>query len=131
MTDFEREGPEAVLAWARENLDRAVHELMDAGKLSGLTIEARPSWAMPGRYVIGQLRDNASAGGFKWVIAGDFQTDLIDSALAGSARDAARHFSLKWQLDAEKSPEAAEAMVRRAEELYTLVEMNEAWKEIG
>jgi len=131
MTDFEKQGPEAVLAWARENLDRAVHELMDAGKLAGLTIEARPSWAMPGRYVIGQVRDNASAGGFKWVIAGEFQTDLIDAAVAGSARDAARHFSLKWQLDAEKSPGAAEAIVRRAEELYAISEMDEVWKELA
>jgi len=131
MSDVENNGPESALAWARETLDRAVHELMDGGKLSGLTIEARPAWAMQGRYVIGQVRDNASVGGFKWVIAGEFETDFIDASLAGSARDAARHFSLKWQLDAEKSPEAAEATIRRAEELYAISETEDAWKEVS
>ena len=124
-------GRDAAIAWAKEHLDRAVNELIDAGRLAGITIEARPSWALPGRYVIGQVRDNSASGTFIWVIAGDFQTDTVDSAAAATARDAARHFSLKWQLDAERSPEAADAMIRRAEDLYAVVESDEAWKNIG
>lgn len=130
MTDIEQVGTEGVHAWAKETLDRAVHDLMDAGKLAGLTIEARPAWAMHGKYVIGQVRDNASAGAFTWVIAGEFQTDSAGSNVAATAREAARHFSLKWQLDAERSPDAGDAIVQRAEELYAIAELDDAWKEL-
>lgn len=131
MTDLDQSDPGSARAWARENLDRAVHDLMNAGKLAGITIEARPAWAMTGKYVIGQVLDKSSAGGFVWVIAGDFQTDSIGSNVAATARDAARHFSLKWQMDAERSPDAGDAIVQRAEELYAIAENNDAWKELS
>ena len=131
MTDIEQVDPGSARAWAKENLDRAVHDLMNDGKLAGITVEARPAWAMNGKYVIGQVRDNSSPGEFIWVIAGEFQTDSIGSSVAATARDAARHFSLKWQMDAEKSPEAGDAMVQRAEELYAIAEIDDAWTELS
>jgi hypothetical protein len=129
-TDFEEGGVEAVQAWAKEHVDRAVADLMKSGEVSGSMIEGRPAWAMPDRFVIGQVRDKHNLGGFIWIIAGDFKTDRIGSSVAATPRDAARHFALKWQLDAEKADGKDEELVKRAEDLYAMTEHNGAWDEL-
>ena len=130
-TDFEEGGVEAVRAWAKEQVDKAVTDIMKSGEVRGRMIEGRPSWTMPGRFVIGQVRGDDHDGGFIWIIAGDFKTDRIGSNVAATPREVARHFALKWQLDADKAGGADDALVRRAEELYAISELDEVWDELG
>lgn len=129
-TDFKEGGIDLVRAWAKEQVDRAVADLMQSGEVHGSMIEGRVSWAMPGRFVIGQVRDKDNLGGFIWVIAGDFKTDRVGSSVAATPREAARHFALKWQLDADKA-EADDGLVQCAEELYAVTEHDAAWEELG
>jgi len=79
-----------------------------------------------------------------WLISGDVPTDHIPDGNAETARDAIRHFSLRWQLQAEnitvelqKKPaltaadntqkEFAELLISRAGSLYELHEKEEYW----
>ncbi|HJP52041.1 MAG TPA: DUF4826 family protein, partial [Pseudomonadales bacterium] len=82
---------------------------------------------------------------FIWVISGpDVSTDHIDGNLAASPRDAARHFAMKWQMDAERlntlvkqkaevvNPEVdreafANTLIGYAESLYDIVNNDDFW----
>jgi hypothetical protein len=57
----------------------------------------------------------------------------VGSAVATPPRDAARHFSLKWQLDAARNiePALAETLIAKAEALYELVEDESLWEELA
>ena len=80
-----------------------------------------------------------------WVITGDVPNDHIPGNNAKNARDAIRHFSLRWQLKADRilasfeeadpekiiddsKKEFAELLVSRANSLYELSEMEEYWQ---
>ena len=79
-----------------------------------------------------------------WIITGDVPHDHIPGGNAKNARDAIRHFSLRWQLKAENivkgqpnsqskpvlsetQKEFAELLVSRANSLYMLSEKEELW----
>ncbi|MEW6984517.1 DUF4826 family protein [Colwelliaceae bacterium 6471] len=72
-----------------------------------------------------------------WVICGDLPTDHSAIDAAPTARDALRHFSLKWQLQAENLRQAggpeqedfAKILVSRAEGLYKIHENESLWVE--
>jgi hypothetical protein len=121
--------PESVSKWARAEFDKAVRNLI-AGNLVDIdVIEARPVWALENRVVIGQIREANESTVFRWIICGDLPTDHIGSELAATPRDAARHFSLKWQLDAARQtdPSVAEPLADKAELLYELAENGDIW----
>jgi len=80
-----------------------------------------------------------------WVITGDLPYDHIVADSAKNARDAIRHFVLRWQLKAEniiqlrdnpktaakvddKQVEFAEVLINTANGLYDLCEKDELWK---
>jgi hypothetical protein len=119
--------------WSRETFDAGVREIIELGVLGGAVVEARPSWALPDSIVIGQIRETNVPTGFTWLICGDLPTDHVGSAVATTPRDAARHFSLKWQLDAARNiePALAETLIAKAEALYELVEDESLWEELA
>lgn len=130
MSDQKQED-ESALAWARETFDKAVQVIIDRGVLDGALVEAKPSWALPNKLVVGQVRETNESTGFNWVICGHLMpTDHLGSGVATTPRDAARHFSLKWQLDATraKEPSVADILIARAEELYEIVEDDSFWQ---
>ena len=117
------------LEHARSQLGEALSELSESGLIEERVMEARPAWILPFQAVIGQSRVSSTDTGFIWVIAGNVPTDCLPSNAAHTAREAARHFSLKWQLDAEKlAGEEAQALVRIAEHLYSIVENDDYWR---
>lgn len=120
---------ETLSPWARDTFDKAVRNIIDLGIIDGAFVEARPAWALPDNVVIGQLRDANEPTSFIWVISGEMPTDHIASNVAATARDAARHFSLKWQMDAAhtKNSAVANMLVAKAEQLYEIVEDDNLW----
>lgn len=132
------------LAWAKEELSKVVKEITDQGAIESALIEARPVWTKPLDIVIGQLRDQGAQTEFLWVIGGSVPTDCVHSSIATNPRDAARHFSMKWQLDAARYEDPAErhrlglnpaedweaktiTLIAKAEYLYNIVDNDEFW----
>jgi Domain of unknown function (DUF4826) len=95
-------GQQAV-AWARSTVDRAVQLFIAEGIVDGRLLEARPSWASPPNVVIAMVREKGAQRKSFWLICGaDVPFDYLASSAATSAREAARHFGLKWHLEAAR-----------------------------
>jgi len=135
---------DATLTWTREVLNKVVKEITDQGAIESPLVEARSVWTKPLDVVIGQLRDQGVQTEFLWVIGGSVPIDCIHSGVAASPRDAARHFSMKWQLEAARYGDPSErhrlgldpaedwdahakALIAKAEYLYKLVDDEELW----
>jgi hypothetical protein len=131
--------------WAKPLLDAAVSQLMDSQVLGDSKIEARVVWGITRRVFIAQIREYDKEESFRWLISGsDFPLDEVSGNVAEQPKDAARHFSLKWQLGAEqvlkmddetrnrlapgKDTKAMSERLRlQAEMLYELAEDNSIW----
>ena len=128
--------------WATSTLESAINEIITEGLFDDLFLQARPVWQMAGSLLIAECQ---AGEGRYWLIAGnDSPTDLIVREAAVSAREAARHFALKWQLAAEKlkarevpTPAnfAADGLakkvthlIRCAESLHELAEQTSIWE---
>lgn len=104
-------------------------------------------WTLPHQLFIGKAWSKADKSKSYWIISGEnVPTDHIDVAMATTAREAAKHFSMKWQMqsarleqlgnadDAGESSDdvdwtqVAGGLQAQAEALYGLVENDEAWK---
>jgi hypothetical protein len=114
--------------------------------ISGAAIDAAPMWAKPYKILIAKVWDATQKSAFIWTIAGeDAVTDHVTGAVAANPQEAARHFALKWQMDAErlravaqeKAPagqdkqfvdEYANRLVQKAEALYEMTTHDEIWK---
>lgn len=139
-----RHSREEAARWAREQLDAVVSEIQENGVIDSPLIEARASWMKPFDIVIGQVRDQSQAQEFLWVIAGSVPGDCVHSSVATGPREAARHFSMKWQLEAARLESAeersrlgldpaidwdvqAKALTARAEYLYAVADDDRHW----
>lgn len=120
-------------AWAEDRIEEAVREFIRRGISDSPSLEAKPAWALPFKVVIGKIREQGGESGFFWAIGGEMPCDFIASSVAATPREAARHFALKWQLDAARQRESAgqKALVdgreRAAESLYELVTDDRVW----
>jgi len=137
---------QALKAWYKELLDRVVREMLKAGAVQGAAVEARPVWAYPNEVMIARVWSAAQKSRFIWAIAGESVViDHIAGSLAPDAREAARHFALKWQMDADRLVQAVKErpnmqhavtqiedygkkLVGSAELLYRLTEIEDIWK---
>lgn len=130
---------------AKEQLDRALFEIMDMGVIESPLLEARPVWIRPFEFVIGQVRDQGQDTVRFWIIGGNLPTDYVHHRVAETARDAARHFAMKWQLDAARLGDPASreqagrdpeydwdthsrALIKHAEHLYSITEDDSLWQ---
>lgn len=96
------ENADAIAAWTKETLDRAVGKFTRLEVFAGEVIEARPVWRLPYSILILQVRDLNDPDAVRWAICGAVPFDHIDAAVAATPLEAARYFSLKWQLDAAR-----------------------------
>ena len=143
MMSEESDRKEAI-AWAREQLRRAVDETTQRGVFVDQVVEAKPIWVLHEKIAIGQARESSRPDSFVWLICGDLPTDYVGSQAAANPRDALRHFSLKWQMDAERYQDPAvrkahglsedkdvshltDQLVAKAEELYAIAEEDSHW----
>ena len=132
--------------WLKEQIQGMNRHVYTSGLISteatGLCI-----WAVPHLVFLGQVWPTEDRSKKYWVISGlDLPTDHIDESLAATPRDAARHFSMKWQLQSSKVANLGEqgvgddgstastdwqqiagSLQSNAEALYTLVERDELW----
>ena len=106
-------------------------------------------WTLPHQLFIGKAWSKGDRKKSYWIISGEqVPTDHIDFSVAKTAREAARHFTMKWQMQSarleqlgdgsgastgEASDEidwvnVASGLQAQAEALYGLVENEDAWK---
>ena len=139
---------EELKAWIKKQLDDAVQKLMKQGDVEGLLVEAKPAWVLPFQILIGKIRPQGQTRGFQWCICGEVPTDFLQSSIAITPRDALRHFSMKWQLEAARhhdkvtqglsGPESESVrevggvqLSEMAEALYELVDDARLWLQEG
>ena len=145
--DSNNETREALEKWVKNQLNSCVNELIDQGAFSSVMVEAKPAWVFPFGILIGMVREQDQKQEFDWFITGDFPTARVHSTVASTAREAARHFALQWQLEAKKLEDSADDdlstenlfgidtkqsvddLVKRAQSLYELVEEDSLWQE--
>lgn len=141
--DLRNPGKEKLDTWVKTQLNGAVRSLTDQGIIEGFLVEAKPAWVLPFQILIGKIRGQGTPKEFFWFICGDLPTDFVGSTVASVPRDAARHFALKWQLQAtryqaeENHPHSSglnqddfdEQLVEKAEALYGLVENEGLWQQ--
>jgi hypothetical protein len=139
-------GSEELAAWTRAKLDEAVEEMIRLGIVTDVLVEARPAWTLLNKIMIGQVRDAGDPTTFTWVIAGEVPTDYLDSAIASTPREAARHFAMKWHRDAarcqdpsvqktlgldpqQSSDHIGRRLTEKAEALFALVNDANLWRD--
>lgn len=127
-------------------LDAMVDNMIKTGVISGVAIDANPVWGQEGSLLIAKVWEASNKSEFIWTITGENAvTDHLPGSMALNPRDAARHFSYKWQMDAERlladakaKPQTPESqavieahtnkIIQYAESLYELTCQDEIWK---
>jgi len=136
---------EAIRAWFKPLLDKTVLEMQARSVVSGTAVEASPVWVFPYKILIAKVWGLGQKNRFTWTISGEAViTDHIPGKMAATPKDAARHFALKWQMDADqltalgnsKKPVEgnrqhmgayANKLIQDAEALYALTEQDGIW----
>lgn len=131
--------------WYKPLLDTVVQEMLKRNAVAGAAVEASPVWILPYKILIAKAWGMGQKTRFIWTISGESViTDYIAGNMAATPKDAARHFALKWQMDADrlravgksKGPTGdaqsqmsnyADKLIQDAEFLYDLTERDEAW----
>lgn len=133
MTEAVQMTEEQQQQWIKEQYQSATKYLAEKGIVTNsVTVE-------DSRYLVPLLAlwKLTSLGGKKfWVLCGDLPTDHSSIEVATNARDALRHFSLKWQMQAENLLQAknkeqhdfAQLLIGRADGLYKLYEDESLWQ---
>ena len=137
---------EAIKTWYTELLYAVVREMIKIGAVDSVAAEARPIWISPHKLLIAKVWEASQKSKFIWTISGENAiTDHIAGSMAATPRDVAKHFSLKWQMDADRLLEVArtktrvenaeehmgaytDKLIAYAESLYDLAENDDVWK---
>ncbi len=138
---------EAVKVWYTNLLDHVVKEMIRLEAVSGAAVQAAPVWMVPNEMLIAKVWGVTKESDFVWTLSIDkLIADYIAGSLATTPREAARHFSMKWQLDADrmlshpqvqgasdgpdpKMQALSEKLIQYAEVLYDLSNRDEPWEE--
>lgn len=144
-TDADRE---ALESWYKPLLDKVVEEMIRIKAVTGVAVQATPVWMVPNEMLIAKVWGINHESDFVWTISVDkLIADYVAGSLAATPRDVARHFSLKWQMDADrilnieanKGPIAntgknmqaySKQLIQRAEILYDLASRDDAWQQL-
>lgn len=139
---------EELKTWYTRLLDKVVEEMIEAKAVSGDAVQATPAWMIPNEMLIAKVWGISNESDFVWAISVDkLIADYVAGSLAAGPREVARHFALKWQMDADRltsadaakaagnfSPEQMQAyadqLIEKAELLYDLADRDEAWDQI-
>ena len=89
--------------WYKPLLDAVVKEMLKRNAVAGAAVEATPVWIRPYKILIAKAWGMGQKTRFIWTISGESViTDYIAGSMAATPKDAARHFALKWQMDADQ-----------------------------
>ena len=127
--------------WAKDQMQGMARHVKNSD-LFQEEVVGRAVWTLPHRIFIGKVWPKSDRSQAYWIISGsDLPTDHIEARLAETARDAAKHFCMRWQLQGArlgdmdepasgaqvKWGEVAEKLLAQAEGLYGLVEQDDVW----
>tara|TARA_R110002167_G_scaffold350193_1_gene562344 strand:+ start:37528 stop:37938 length:411 start_codon:yes stop_codon:yes gene_type:complete len=134
MTDKLEMTEEQKQIWIREQYLKATKYLAEKGLVTESVAETESRYLVP---VMALWKINLLDKTKLWVVSGDLPTDHIALDKGESARDVVRHFSFKWQLQAEnllrlddkEQKQFAEFLIGRADGLYQLYDKDELWQE--
>ena len=139
--------PDAIKAWYTGLLDKVVKEMVNIEAVSGVAVQAAPLWMVQREMLLAKVWAVGKESDFIWTLSIDkLIADYIAGSLASSPREAAKHFSLKWQMDADRLASVAQGqsmgekadktlqdysarLIEYAEALYNLTMRDEAWEE--
>jgi hypothetical protein len=118
--------------WVREQYQIATKYLAEKGIVTD-SVQVEDS-----RYLVPLLalwKVTAIGGQKYWVLCGDLPSDHSSINSANNAREALKHFSLKWQVQAEnllkvddpEQKEYAQLLIGRADGLYKLQSDESMW----
>ncbi|GAW96991.1 MULTISPECIES: DUF4826 family protein [Colwellia] len=119
--------------WIREQYQTATKYLAEKGIVTNSVKTEDSRYLVP---LLALWKLTSLEGKSYWVLCGDLPSDHSSAEIATNARDALRHFSLKWQMQAEnllqaKSEEQhdfAQLLIGRADGLYKLYEDESLWQ---
>lgn len=138
---------DAIKTWYTKLLDNVVKEMISLSAVSGAAVQAAPVWIVPNEMLMAKVWGVGQESDFIWTLSIDkLIADYIAGSLATTPREAAKHFSLKWQMDADrliafansknpggppdqKMKDYSAKLIRYAETLYDLTNSDEAWQE--
>ncbi|MFT5813323.1 MAG: hypothetical protein ACI9VT_001071 [Psychroserpens sp.] len=134
MTEQKSMTDEQKKDWIREQYLKATKYLADKGLVTESVADTESRYLVP---VMAVWKINLLDKTCVWVICGDLPTDHIVLNNGEPARDVVRHFSLKWQLQAEnllrivdkEQHEFAKLLIGRADGLYNIYEKDGLWQE--
>lgn len=120
-------------AWIREQYLKATKYLADKGLVTQSVADTESRYLVP---IMAVWKINLLDKSSVWVISGDLPTDHLALNNNEQARDVVRHFSLKWQLQAEnllrlddkEQHDFAQLLIGRADGLYKIYEKAELWQ---
>ena len=139
---------EALESWYKPLLHHTVKEMVRIKAVTGVAVQAAPAWMLPHEILIAKVWGMNQESDFVWSISIDkFIADYVAGSVAPTPREAARHFSMKWQMDADrllamdenKAPVAkpdldvkaySKQLIQHAETLYDLANRDEAWEQL-
>ncbi|MDG1750140.1 MAG: DUF4826 family protein [Thalassotalea sp.] len=132
MSNFPQLTDEEKQQWLRDKYQVATKFLADKGLVTVSVSDADSRYIIP---IMSVWKLNLIDKTSVWVIAGDLPTDYIEENVAKDAREAVRHFSYKWQMQADQLLQApsneqhefANILINRAENLYNIFTKDEIW----
>lgn len=114
---------ETLRVWYKGLLDNVVAEMIRVKAVVGTAVEASPVWVSPNEVLIAKVWGIGQKNRFVWVISGEkVITDHIPGRLAKTPQNVARHFSLKWQADADRLVQLAKSKGARGQQLEVVEE---------
>ena len=120
--------------WIKTQYQQATKYLATKGIITSVVSPENSRYLVP---LVAVWLLTAQDGKKYWVINGDLPADHVQMDAAASAREALRHFSMKWQLQAEnlihsnddKQKDFGNLLIGRAEGLYQIYEDEKLWQQ--
>ena len=119
--------------WIKDQYQVATKYLAEKGIVTNSVTVEQSRYLVP---LLALWKLTALDGKKFWVLCGDLPNDHCAAEVAPNAREALRHFSLKWQIQAENLLQAenkeqndfAHILIGRADSLYKLYSDESFWK---
>ncbi|MGL4447542.1 DUF4826 family protein [Shewanella sp.] len=123
--------------WVRTQFQKANRFLAEKGVIPSKVLADESRYLVP-YLAIWKMEAKRPSAKTYWVMSGDLPSDFVDVKVAKTARDALRHFSMMWQMQAENlirsgavrdatQAKFAQLLVSRAESLYRMHNDDKLW----
>ncbi|EGM69756.1 DUF4826 family protein [Shewanella sp. HN-41] len=123
--------------WVRTQFQKANRFLAEKGVIPSKVLADESRYLAP-YMAIWKMESKRPTTKTYWVMSGDLPSDFVDVKVAATARDAVRHFSMMWQMQAENlvrsgatrdatQAKFAQLLVSRAESLYRMHNDDKLW----